>query len=102
MPSLTGEGKMSKSVEGRFINLTDDLETIKAKLAKAPTDSGKGNINQFQEGPLTTGKINSYENAHKVVQKGVAALLEFVELFQGVEKRKAYERQYIDKEGTWG
>jgi tryptophanyl-tRNA synthetase len=46
IPSLTGTGKMSKSVEGSFINLTDDLETIKAKLAKVPTDSGTigGNI----------------------------------------------------------
>ena len=42
MPSLLGEGKMSKSVEGSYINLTDDLETIKKKLAATPTDSGKG------------------------------------------------------------
>ncbi|MBI4097223.1 MAG: tryptophan--tRNA ligase [Candidatus Levybacteria bacterium] len=40
VPSLAGTGKMSKSVEGSFITLTDDLETIKARLAKAPTDSG--------------------------------------------------------------
>lgn len=40
VPSLTGEGKMSKTVEGSFINLVDDLETIKKKLAAAPTDSG--------------------------------------------------------------
>jgi tryptophanyl-tRNA synthetase len=40
VPSLSGEGKMSKSVEGSYIALTDDLETIKAKLAKAPTDAG--------------------------------------------------------------
>src|SRR3990170_1867946 len=33
VPSLTGEGKMSKSVEGSYINLTDDLETVKRKLA---------------------------------------------------------------------
>jgi len=46
VPSITGEGKMSKSVEGSYINLTDDLDTVKAKLAKAPTDSGTlgGNI----------------------------------------------------------
>src|SRR3989344_2612228 len=42
VPSLTGEGKMSKSVEGSFIALTDELETIKKKLASVPTDSGKG------------------------------------------------------------
>lgn len=41
IPSLLGEGKMSKSVEGSFINLVDDLETIKQKLAKVPTDSGQ-------------------------------------------------------------
>jgi tryptophanyl-tRNA synthetase len=44
VPSLLGEGKMSKSVEGSYINLTDDLETIKEKLASAPTDSGKGDL----------------------------------------------------------
>src|SRR3989338_62619 len=40
VPSLTGEGKMSKSVEVSYINLTDSLEEIKRKLAKVPTDSG--------------------------------------------------------------
>jgi tryptophanyl-tRNA synthetase len=46
VPSLLGQGKMSKSVEGSYINLADDLDTIKGKLAKAPTDSGTvgGNI----------------------------------------------------------
>jgi len=61
VPSLAGEGKMSKSVEGSYINLTDDLETIKAKLAKAPTDSGKGSIN--------------------TMPNSVKALLTFVQLF---------------------
>ena len=74
IPSLTGEGKMSKSVEGSYINLTDDLETIKNKLAKAPTDSGKG------DNVPTNG--------------GVAAILKFVELFQGKEKRSEYEKKY--------
>ena len=73
-PSLTGEGKMSKSIEGSYINLTDDLETIKQRLAGAPTDSGKG------EGVPEEG--------------GVANLLKLVELFQGQEKRKEYEEQY--------
>ncbi len=40
VPSLTGKGKMSKSVEGSFITLSDSLEDIKNHLAKAPTDSG--------------------------------------------------------------
>jgi tryptophanyl-tRNA synthetase len=74
VPSLTGEGKMSKSVEGSYINLTDDLETIKAKLAKAPTDAGKGTVEQMPG--------------------GVSSLLTFVQLFQGDEKRKEYENKY--------
>ena len=75
VPSLLGEGKMSKSVKGSYILLIDDLKEIKEKLAKAPTDTGKGK---------------------KVPQKGgVANLLTFVELFQGQKKRKEYEKQYL-------
>lgn len=75
VPSLAGTGKMSKSVDGSYINLTDDLATIKKRLAGAPTDSGKGD-----EVP-TTG--------------GVANLLKFVELFQGIEIKKTYEASYL-------
>lgn len=77
VPSLSGEGKMSKSIEGSFINLVDDLETIKKRLASAPTDSGKG---------------------EKVPEKGgVANLLAFVELLEGSEKRKKYEQCYLNE-----
>ncbi len=77
IPSLKGEGKMSKSVEGSFINLTDDLETIKKALAGAPTDSGKGD-RLPKEG-------------------GVVNLLTLVELFEGEPKRKAYEKEYLSE-----
>jgi tryptophanyl-tRNA synthetase len=42
VPSLTGEGKMSKSVGGSYINLTDSLDEIKSKIAKVPTASTSG------------------------------------------------------------
>jgi tryptophanyl-tRNA synthetase len=74
VPSLSGEGKMSKSVEGSYINLTDSLEDIQAALAGAPTDSGKGSM--------------------VPIKGGVANLLQFVELFQGVEQRREYEAAY--------
>lgn len=74
VPSLAGAGKMSKSVEGSYINLTDDLETIRKRLAGAPTDGGRG------ESVPAEG--------------GVANLLKFVELFEGKEKRANYEAQY--------
>lgn len=75
VPSLLGEGKMSKSVEGSAIELGDDLDTILKKLSKAPTDSGAGKV--------------------VPTQGGVANLLQFVELFQGLDKRKEYEAQYV-------
>lgn len=75
VPSLTGEGKMSKTVIGSYINLIDDLTAIKGKLAKVPTDSGQGS-SVPKDG-------------------GVSALLAFVELFQGKEKRSEYEKQYL-------
>lgn len=74
VPSLLGSGKMSKSIEGSYIELTDDLETIKKRLAAAPTDTGKG------------------EKVPK--EGGVANLLTLVELFQGKEERERYEKQY--------
>lgn len=82
VPSLAGEGKMSKSVEGSYINLTDDLKTIQKRLAGAPTDSGKG------EAVPTTG--------------GVANLLKFVELFEGLDKRKIYEEKYLGEGIRYG
>ncbi len=82
VPSLLGEGKMSKSVQGSYINLMDDLKTIQKKLAAAPTDSGKGK---------------------KIPQEGgVANLLTFVELFQGKDKRKQYEKAYLNQGLRYG
>lgn len=75
VPSLKGEGKMSKSVPGSFILLTDDLPTIRKRLAGAPTDVGKG------EKVPETG--------------GVANLLTLVKLFEGDEIYKVYLEQYL-------
>jgi len=78
IPSLTGQGKMSKSKQGSYINLVDDLKTIEQKLAKVPTDSGKGK---------------------KIPKKGgVATLLMLIELFENKKKRKAYEKLYLGSE----
>lgn len=89
IPSLLGEGKMSKSVEGSYINLTDNLDEIKKALARVVTDSGRGTVRK-KEGL----KEYYYENENGKLSEGVAALLKFVDLFQGVEKRKEYEAQY--------
>jgi tryptophanyl-tRNA synthetase len=78
IPSLTGEGKMGKSVEGSYINLTDDLETIRKRLAKVPTDSG------------TTGG--------PIPQKGgVGALFALMYQFGGAESHQKYVVDYKEK-----
>lgn len=75
VPSLTGSGKMSKTVEGSFIVLTDDLETIKKRLAKIPTDSG------------TTGGSVPKEG-------GVANLFALFALFNKNDMHKKYKEDY--------
>lgn len=42
IPSLTGEGKMSKTVANSFINLTDSLEEIRKKVRSVPTATTAG------------------------------------------------------------
>jgi len=77
IPSLTGEGKMSKSVEGSYILLTDSYEQIKSRLAKVPTDSGSGD---------------------RVPERGgVAVLFKAVEIFEGKEKAEEYKKAYLGK-----
>ena len=74
IPSLTGEGKMAKSVDGSAIFLTDTLDEIKNKIAKIPTDLGKSEV------VPTNG--------------GVATLLTLIELFISKEYRLELEQKY--------
>jgi len=116
VPSLTGEGKMSKSVEGSFINLTDDMATIQKKLAGAPTDSGTTGGEVPKEGGVANlfaflklfGSEHSYNQYVEDYREGrirygeVKAYLAqaiFAELEPMQEKRKELESntRYIDK-----
>lgn len=97
VPSLAGTGKMSKSIEGSYINLTDDLETIRGKVAKIPTDSGRGEKNKFEDEPITLEKVQHYEKMHTTKQIGTATIFEFVELFEGKERREHYEDLYLSE-----
>lgn len=112
VPSLTGLGKMSKSVEGSYINLTDSLEEIKSKLAKVPTDSGKGEIRvdpsaakrrtgalRAQDDLLDSKSLSSkssqyHDSVSGNPSVGVGALMQLVELFQGSERREVHEQAY--------
>jgi len=78
VPSLSGGGKMSKSVEGSYINLTDDLETIRRRLASAPTDTGKIGGEVPKEG-------------------GVANLFTFLKLLKLDNEYTKFEQDYRER-----
>ena len=81
IPSLTGEGKMGKSIEGSYINLTDDLETIRKKVRSIPTANDAG-------GEKTGGiktlfellKMFDEENYGRFDKEFEAKTLQFVEI----------------------
>lgn len=73
IPSLTGAGKMSKSVEGSYINLTDDIDIIRKKVRAVPTASMAGG----EKG------------------EGIQALFTFLELLNP-SAVKGFEQQFQD------
>ncbi len=83
VPSIMGGGKMSKTVEGSYIALTDDLEMIRKRLAKAPTDSGK----EGGEVPETGG---------------VANLFKLLKLFGDEDMVKNFVQDYREKKIRYG
>ena len=88
VPSLKGAGKMSKSVEGSFISLTDSQEQILERLSNSPTDSGKGNITKKDGKSVYADGQSGNESV------GVANLLDLVSLFEGDDQRNTYDAAY--------
>jgi len=113
IPSLTGEGKMSKSVEGSYINLTDSLDEIRKKIRAVPTATVSG-------GPITGGIKTLFILAEIFLEKNLYQefkekyynqTLKFVELkdalaeaiyqelkpFQEKRKQIASDLAYVEK-----
>lgn len=114
VPSLTGQGKMSKSIEGSYVALSDDLEIIKKKIAKMPTDSGKGILEENSPAFNFFKMIGLFENEEREEELGKLYETEGVrygelkvELAEAIykklepiqEKRKYYEShpEEVDK-----
>lgn len=111
IPSLKGVGKMSKSVEGSYINLTDTPDEVKKKIRSIPTaTSSGGEMNEGLKTLFTFTKlflpdtVEQYENAFR------DGTLKFVEIKDALaaaisrdlaplqEKRKQLEadHEYVD------
>ncbi|MFN4212631.1 MAG: tryptophan--tRNA ligase [Microgenomates group bacterium] len=119
IPSLKGEGKMSKSVEGSYINLTDNLDEIRKKIRSIPTATVAG-------GPIIGGiktlfilaqiflSATDYQNFKNQYQQGSLQFIKikdalteaiYQELRPFQEKRKEIEKDkgYVEgviKEGA--
>lgn len=78
VPSILGEGKMSKSKPGSAIFLNDSYEVVKKKIFGMPTDIGKG---------MTLPSESD----------DVYAFFLMIELILGEPRRKEAERQYLDE-----
>ena len=87
VPSLTGEGKMSKSVEGSYINLMDDLETIKQKIARIATDDGSNTIHIVNENIV-------FKNSTGETPHALTTLTKFINLFMNKDDKDKLETQY--------
>lgn len=83
VPSLTGKGKMAKSVEGSFIALTDDLEAIRKRLARVVTDSGAEGGELPKEG-------------------SVANLFKLLALFNRDDMYKKFKEDYMEGHIRYG
>ena len=112
IPSLKGEGKMSKSVEGSFINLTDSLEEIRKKIRSVPTATQAGG--EMSEGVKTLFKFaelyipNDVEKYKKEFTEGslqfvklkdaiAEAIFKDLQPFQERRKKIAADSAYVDR-----
>src|SRR3989344_5145910 len=112
IPSLTGEGKMSKTVANSFINLTDSLEEIRKKIRSVPTATTAG-------GEMSSGLKTLFAFAQLYIPKKVVGFkksfedksLQFVSLkdaiaeaifaelkpFQERRVKIAADQEYVDE-----
>jgi len=111
VPSLKGEGKMSKSVEGSYINLTDSAEEIKKKVRSIPTATeAGGEMSNGLKTLFTYAKLYIPQDVAKYEEQFQNGSLKFVEIKDAIadaiyadlkpiqEKRKELEANpdYVD------
>lgn len=111
VPSLKGEGKMSKSVEGSYINLTDSAEEIKRKVRSIPTATNSGGeMSQGVKTLFTYAKLYIPQQVSQYEKQFQNGTLKFVEIKDAIanaiytdlkpmqEKRRQLEQntEYVD------
>lgn len=111
IPSLSGEGKMSKSVEGSYINLTDSLDVIRKKIRSVPTATvAGGEMNPGVKVLFTFADLYISSQVEKYKKGFENGTLQFVSLkdaladaiyqelkpFQAKRKKLEADKSYVD------
>lgn len=111
IPSLTGEGKMSKTVVNSFINLTDSLEEIRKKIRSVPTaTTAGGEMSPGLKSLFTFANLFILTEVEKYKKEFNAGTLQFVKLkdaiaeaifaelkpFQERRAKIAADQKYVD------
>lgn len=112
VPSLKGEGKMSKSIEGSYINLTDSHDEIRKKVRSIPTATAVGGeMGSGVKTLFTYAKLYIPETVSGYEEQFKNGTLKFVEIKDAIadaiyndlkpmqEKRKQLESDpaYVDQ-----
>ncbi len=102
VPSLLGEGKMSKSVEGSYVNLADSPRTIEKKIMAAITDEGPKGDKLPEKGPIYNlfallRLFGDKKTVKKFEKKYLEKSLKYVELKKALVKLIAKELEPIRK-----
>lgn len=85
IPSLKGEGKMSKSVEGSYINLTDSIDKVKKKIRSIPTaTSAGGEMNEGVKALFTLARLFIPDTIEQFENQFTSGTLKFVEIKDAV------------------
>lgn len=85
IPSLKGEGKMGKSVEGSYINLTDTADEVRKKVRSIPTATeAGGEMNPGVKALFTFAELFIPQSVDEFKNSYEAGTLKFVELKDAV------------------
>lgn len=111
VPSLTGEGKMGKTIEGSYINLTDSKEEIIKKVRSIPTVESHDAFEDVKtlftfsklflpQSQIDMFKKQAEENKIKFVEVKDAiaeAIYQELEPFQAKRREIASNSEYVDR-----
>lgn len=111
VPSLKGEGKMAKSVEGSYVNLNDSKDEVQKKIRSIPTATEVGEMTPGTKALFALAKLFLPDKISDFEKKFKDGSLQFVELkdaladaisqelasFQEKRKKLESDNAYIDE-----